>query len=139
MEALASTEKMLQDKVNKTSKVVINSRNTVHRESAACQIRLKHFLSLQFKYSVSLSPPFIFSIISASSSVCSWRLLGTLICWDDLIGGVLVSTAVGGRGSDLTLCVQVSPCQMVWANGIVKRTSMESLNQRNQCELMEQV
>lgn len=66
--------------------------------------------------------------------------LGTLICWDDdLIGGVLVSTAVGGRGSDLTLCVQVSPCQMVWANGIVKRTSMESLNQRNQCELMEQV
>ena len=58
MEALASTEKLLQDKVNKTSKVVMLTprNNPLNRKSAAClKIRLKHLILLQFKYKISLS------------------------------------------------------------------------------------
>lgn len=82
MEALASTEKMLQDKVNKTSKVVmlILRNSPEQRKSAAChKIRLKHLILLQFKYQVSLSSAFIISVISAFFSICS-QILGLWAC-----------------------------------------------------------
>lgn len=83
MEALASTEKMLQDKVNKTSKVVINSQTCPCTEKVCSLSRSdQSFPLLHFIHSLSSLSTFVIVFICL---LLETLLLASLVYWATLV------------------------------------------------------